>query len=113
MYSIFGMSRAADIVSDFNAEADAARAESKATSLEFRVHVLEAYLTKAMIINETLWEIMKEKLNLTDDILRDQLSKVDLRESTSKECPKCHHMVAPHHPICIYCGQVIDNSIFT
>jgi ribosomal protein L32 len=56
---------------------------------------------------------MKEKLNLTDDILQEEVSKVDLRESTSKECPKCHHMIAPHHPICIYCGQVIDNSIFT
>ena len=80
---------------------------------KLRVRMLEAHLTKAMMINETLWEIMKEKLNLTDDILEDQLSKVDLRESTSKECPKCHHMIAPHHPICIYCGQVIDNSIFT
>ena len=110
---MFSMSRATDLLSDFNAEADAARAESKATSLEFRVRVLEAHLTKAMIINETLWEIMKEKLNLTDDILQAELSKIDLRESTSKECPKCHHMIAPHHPICIYCGQVLDNSIFT
>ena len=110
---MFSMSRATDLLSDFDAEVDAAHAESKATSLEFRVRVLEAHLTKAMIINETLWEIMKEKLNLTDDILQDQLGKVDLRESTSKECPKCHHMVAPHHPFCIYCGQVIDNSIFT
>jgi ribosomal protein L32 len=100
-------------MSSFTAEVDAARAESKATSLEFRVHVLEAHLTKAMLINETLWEIMKEKLNLTDDILQAELSKIDLREGTSKECPKCHHMVAPHHPICIYCGQVIDSSIFT
>jgi ribosomal protein L32 len=98
---------------DIDAVFNAAEAESKATSLEFRVHVLEAHLNKAMIINETLWEIMKAKWNLTDDILRDQLSKVDLREGTSKECPKCHHMIAPHHPICIYCGQVIDNSIFT
>jgi ribosomal protein L32 len=93
--------------------ADAVRAENKAASLEIRVRALEAHLTKAMIINETLWEIMKAKLNLTDEILMDQLSKVDLRESTSKECPKCHHMIAPHHPFCIYCGQVIDNSIFT
>ena len=102
-----------NLLSSYYAEVDAAHAESKATSLEFRVRVLEAYLTKAMIINETLWEIMKEKLNLTDDILQEEVSKVDLRESTSKECPKCHHMIAPHHPICIYCGQLIDNSIFT
>ena len=93
--------------------ADAVRAENKASSLEIRVRALEAHLAKAMIINENLWEIMKAKLNLTDDFLEDQLNKVDLRESTSKECPKCHHMIAPHHPICIYCGQVLDNSIFT
>ena len=108
MYNIFSTPRIIEAISD-----DAARAESKATSLEYRVRVLEAQFIKAMIINETLWEIMKEKLNLTDDFFEDQLNKVDLRESTSKECPKCHHMIAPHHPICIYCGQVIDSSIFT
>lgn len=108
MYNIFSGPRLVETYS-----ADAARAESKATDLELRVRMLEAHLAKAMMINETLWEIMKGKLNLTDDILEDQLSKVDLRESTSKECPKCHHMIAPHHPFCIYCGQVIDNSIFT
>ncbi|MGD0571469.1 MAG: hypothetical protein ABSB11_00440 [Sedimentisphaerales bacterium] len=110
MYGIFA--RPSIIIAD-DAERAAAGAESKAESLEIRVRALEAHLTKAMIISETLWEIMKAKLNLTDDFLEDQLSKVDLRESTSKECPKCHHMIAPHHPICIYCGQVIDNSIFT
>jgi hypothetical protein len=108
MYNLFSAPRVIETISD-----NAARADSKASSLEFRVRALEAHLTKAMIINETLWEIIKEKWGLTDDFLKDQLSKVDLRESTSKECPKCHHVIAPRHPICIYCGQVIDNSIFT
>ncbi len=110
MYGIFA--RPSVIIAD-DAERRLHVLRVRLQSLEFRVRVLEAHLTKAMIINETLWEIMKGKLNLTDDILEDQLSKVDLRESTSKECPKCHHMIAPHHPFCIYCGQVIDNSIFT
>ena len=108
MYNIFSAYHIIEPIAE-----DAAHAESKATSLELRVRSLEAHLTKAMIINETLWEIMKAKWNLTDDFLEGQVSKVDLRESTSKECPKCHRMIAPHHPVCIYCGQVIDSSIFT
>ena len=76
MYNIFSTPRIIEAISD-----DAARAESKATSLEYRVRVLEAQFIKAMIINETLWEIMKEKLNLTDYFFEDQLNKVEIRES--------------------------------
>jgi hypothetical protein len=108
MFNMFRVPLVVETISN-----DAARAESRAETLEVRVRALEAHLIKAMIINETLWEIMKEKLNLTDGFLEDQVSKVDLRESTSKECPKCHHIIAPRHPVCIYCGQLIDSSIFT
>ena len=87
-------------------------AENNTQSLELKVRILESHLGKAMLINETLWEIIKQKFDLTDDVLRAEMSKIDLREGEPRECPKCHHTVAPHHPICIYCGEVIDNSVF-
>lgn len=86
---------------------------SSQLALEFKIRLLENHLHKAMLINETLWEIMKQKLNLTDDMLRTELSKVDLRDGQTKKCPQCHHLNASRHPGCIYCGHVIDDSVFT
>lgn len=105
MFSVFPLPSATNFLTS-------SHPSNREFSLEGKILVLESHLTKAMLINETLWEIMKQKLNLTDDMLLEEMKKVDLREGKSKECPKCHHMVARHHRICIYCGEVVDNSVF-
>jgi len=83
--------------------------------------LLRAELQKAMLIIESLWEMLREKHGLTDDDLYKKIYEIDMRDGTldgknqrkAVECPDCGHMVAPRHPACIYCGRVIDNSLFT
>jgi hypothetical protein len=103
-----------------HASKTAERAKSKATVLQRHVSVLEANLAKAMLISETLWEFIKENHGLTDEQLREKVYEVDMRDGTldgknqrkAVECPNCRHMVSPRHPACVYCGQIIDETIF-
>ena len=99
---------------------DSAAAKSKASQAAERVRILEANLAKVLMINEALWEILREKLGLTDEDLNSKLYEIDMRDgvldsknqrSVSK-CPSCHRKVSPRHPACIYCGQIINASVF-
>jgi len=123
MLGTFGMvgmgSSGADIASA-GATAAAARAKSKARSVERQVRVLEANLAKSMMINEALWELIRDRHGLTEKDLHDKLYEVDMRDGvldgknqrSITKCPNCDHTVSPRHPACIYCGQVIDDSVF-
>ncbi len=103
------------------AAGDAARAKSKAGKVERQVRVLEANLAKSMMINEALWELIRDQHGLTEKDLHEKLYEVDMRDGVldgkhqrkAVECPNCSHAVSPRHPACIYCGQVIDESVFT
>jgi ribosomal protein S27AE len=98
----------------------AARTKSKVGSVERQVRVLEANLAKSMMINEALWELIRDKHGLTEKDLHDKLYEVDMRDGVldgkhqrkAEQCPNCGHTVSPRHPACIYCGQVIDESVF-
>ena len=103
------------------AAGDAARAKSKAGKVERQVRVLEANLAKSMMINEALWEFIRDQHGLTEKDLHEKLYDIDMRDGVldgkhqrkAIECPNCGHAVSPRHPACIYCGQVIDESVFT
>jgi ribosomal protein L32 len=100
---------------------EVARAKSKAGKVERQVRVLEANLAKSMMINEALWELIRDQHGLTEKDLHKKLYEVDMRDGVldgkhqrkAVECPNCGHTVSPRHPACIYCGQVIDESVFT
>ena len=105
---------------DIAAIHDSAAAKKKAAQATERVRVLEANLVKVLMINEALWEIIREKLNLTEEALNDKLYQIDMRDGKLdgdnqpgvRQCPACRRNVSPRHPACIYCGQIIDDSVF-
>ncbi len=98
-----------------------ARAASKVNQLKGNIRMLEANLAKAMMINEAVWEIVRDKFNITDEELQKKVEQIDMRDGIldgknqrkATECPNCGHTVSARHPACIYCGQIIDNSIFS
>jgi hypothetical protein len=99
---------------------DSAAAKSKASQAAERVRVLEANLAKVLMINEAMWEILRDKLNLTDEELNQKLYEIDMRDGvldgknqrSVTVCPSCQRKVSPRHPACIYCGQIIQDSVF-
>jgi hypothetical protein len=121
MLGTFGMAGYHHSQTASAAASDAARAKSKARSVERELRVLEANLAKSMMINEALWELIRDQHGLTEKDLHDKLYEVDMRDGVldgknqrnSVKCPNCDHTVSPRHPACIYCGQVIDDSVFS
>jgi hypothetical protein len=58
-------------------------------------------------------------LSLPD--LHKKLYEIDMRDGVldgknqrkAQKCPECQHMVSTRHPACIYCGKVMDDSVFS
>jgi len=121
--SIFGISGFATVAAaQTNVASDrtGARAESKVTTLQRQNKMLEANLAKVLMICEALWEMLKAQHSLTEEHLYKKLYEIDMRDGVldgkhqrkAVECPNCRHMVSPRHPACLYCGQIIDDSVF-
>lgn len=118
MHGIFRMGRLQPTVVS---SAGAARAESKTHALARKMRVLESSVEKALMINEVLWEIIRDKHGLSDTDLHKKIHEVDMRDGVidgknqrkPTECSDCGRMVSARHPACIYCGTVIDTSVFT
>ncbi len=121
MIGTFAMVGAAYTQAASGAGAAAARAESKTHAVERKLRLLEANLAKSLMINEALWEMIRDNHGLTEKDLHKKLYEVDMRDGVldgktqrkASEGPDCGHMVSARHPACIYCGKVMDTSAFT
>ncbi len=103
-----------------SASHDAARAKSKIQQVERNAKMLEENLAKTMLICEALWELLSEKTGLTVNDLHEKLYDIDMRDGTldgknqrsAVACGNCSRMVGPRHSACLYCGHVVDESVF-
>ena len=102
------------------AQQDAARASHAAKRTEQQVKLLEANLAKSLMISEALWELLAEKTGLTENDLLEKLHEVDMRDGvldgnnqrSAADCPACGRKVSGRHAACLYCGEIIDKSVF-
>ena len=96
-------------------------AKHTAQRAEQQVKILEANLAKTMVICEALWELLAARTDLTEQDLYQKILDVDMRDGIqdnknqrkASKCPNCNRMVSKRHAACLYCGEVIDQSIFT
>jgi len=94
--------------------------KADSTQLTAYVQRLEMNVAKTMMICEALWELLREKTNLTEEDLYKKLYEIDMRDGVLdgqnqpkvRECPKCHRRVSGRHAACLYCGETIDESVF-
>ncbi len=122
MHSLFGAAMLAghNGFATVGAMKDATSAKHSANRAEVQLKLMEANLAKSLMICEALWELLAEKTGLTLDDLHNKLYEVDMRDGVLDgknqrsivECPGCNRSVSPRHPACLYCGQVIDDSVF-
>ena len=122
MMSLFGMAHGAvnETLAGAMAAKDASSAASRAAKAECSVKMLEENLSKTLLICEALWELLSQRSGLTVQDLHNKLYEIDMRDGTldgknqrkAIECSGCGRMVAARHSTCLYCGQVIDNSVF-
>ena len=102
------------------AQREAASAKHAASRAAQRIKLLESNLAKSLMISEALWELLAEKTGLTEDELYQKLHEVDMRDGvldgknqrSAADCPACGRKVSGRHAACLYCGEVIDSSVF-
>ena len=127
---IFGMGGEALMRRAINADEDLTKIETQiseqdrnfvgAARVREYVRFLEANVAKSLMINETLWELMNEKLGVSSEDFFTKLGEVDMRDGaldnknqkTVIEC-KCGRKNSGRQPCCIYCGELFDKSIFS
>lgn len=98
-----------------------AEANRKANNAQTRIRYLEANLGRAFLICEALWEILRDRAKISEQEFHDKLYEIDMRDGQVDgqnqrqvvQCPKCLRKVSPRHQACIYCGEIVDDSVFT
>ncbi len=102
------------------ASREASRAQNAASRAQQRIKELEAGLAKSLMISEALWELLAERTGLAEEDLYNKLYEVDMRDGvldgknqrSAVDCPACGRKVSGRHAACLYCGEIISNSVF-
>jgi hypothetical protein len=72
----------------------------------------ERRINRLSLVCQAMWELLRERSNVTDEELSDKVLEVDLRDGqtdgriapTSVECPNCHQLSNSRRVTCVFCG---------
>ncbi|MBN1943773.1 MAG: hypothetical protein JW849_10815 [Phycisphaerae bacterium] len=113
-YGMFGMIGSAAGAHMRAAEADVkdVRSRDRSEKAQRDYDYLEERLDKLLLICSALWELLRDRTELTEDDLIAKVQEVDLRDGradgkiskTVKKCPKCGRTMSSRHRQCLYCG---------
>ena len=76
---------------------------------------------RLFMINQALWELVGEKLGLSDEDIIEKVNEIDGRDgrldgrkakSEPGSCPACGRILLRGKPVCIYCGEESGVSPF-
>ena len=93
-----------------------ARANLVATELgELRDQV-----ERLTLLNQALWELLRDRVRLTDADLEKKAQEVDLRDGVLDgkmtkhplRCPNCSRVSNSRHRKCLYCGLEFQGDVF-
>lgn len=81
-----------------------------------KIRDLEQQIARINLLNQALWELLRERARLTDNDLLAKIKEVDLRDGvedgrmtvTPLECPSCGRVSSSKHWKCLYCGQLFE-----
>ena len=96
-----------------NASGEARRAARTADESKSRVAELTARCDRLALTCQALWELLRDRLNLTEQQLLDRVQQIDLRDgkadgrmgSQVHQCPACERPVNSRRRQCLYCGE--------
>ena len=97
---------------DIAAQTAAIRSSHKADSASQSTRELEEKLDKLTLVCLSMWSLLIEKTDLTEEALMERVKIIDLQDgspdgkisSKVKKCIKCGRTMSPKHKRCLYCG---------
>ena len=80
------------------------------------VRELERRNDRISLACQALWELLKERTDLTEEDLQQRILDVDLRDGVAdgkitqqlSECPECKRPTNSKRAYCIFCGAKLD-----
>lgn len=100
-------------LNDQSARLDHANSTIKSTSLS--LDDLARQVRKMALVNQALYELLKEKNGISDEDLRRKVREIDLRDGAANarldasplRCPKCQSAVTAGALSCPSCGATV------
>jgi len=79
---------------------------------------LESKIDGLALVSQALWELVRERTNLTDEDIRAKMSEIDQRDGRvdgrllggPTACKGCGRPVHSRQSTCMYCGSAIDRK---
>ena len=90
-------------------------------TLERDVVQLHADVERLLLISEALWRIVREKCEITDADLTQEIEKLDLEDglpdyrkkpTAPRNCPKCQRVLSKKRAVCSICGAPVPIEPF-
>lgn len=99
-----------------NASSEARRAARTADESRSRVAELTTRCDRLALTCQALWELLRERLDLTEAELLERVQQIDLRDgkvdgrmaTSVSQCPACDRPVNSRRPQCLYCGEPMN-----
>ena len=100
------------------ARKQAGAAMKKAADVSSEVMRLQNRLDRLHLITQALWELLREKLALTDEQLTRLIEEIDSRDGVKNAkvaikpvtCPDCKRPASVRTDMCIYCGKQVERK---
>lgn len=110
MYGMFGAIRATQV--SHEARTAAARSNVRADQATGAVRQLEDKLDKLTLVCMSMWSLLLERTDLTEQDLMQRVKEIDMMDGTPdgkvtktvQKCGKCGRTMSPKHNKCLYCG---------
>lgn len=98
----------------------AIRSETMVMSAQEDIKELRHQVERLTLLNQALWELIREKAGLTDADLERMAEEVDLRDGKADgkmggnafTCPTCARVSNAKHYKCLYCGELFEKPLF-
>ena len=95
------------------------RVREQTSDLKRTVEDLEHHVARLSLLNQALWELIRERLKLSDADLEKMAREVDLRDgiedgeisSAPVKCPNCGRVSNSKHYKCLYCGLQFEKPV--
>ncbi len=77
-------------------------------------------LERLCLLTQAMWELVSQKLGLTETNLEKAAQEIDLRDGIADgkmsahplRCPQCGRISNSKHKKCLYCGLLFEGSLF-
>tara|TARA_R110001592_G_scaffold254843_3_gene518328 strand:- start:1474 stop:1845 length:372 start_codon:yes stop_codon:yes gene_type:complete len=97
-----------------------ASADNQALESRENIRELRHQVERLSLLNQALWELIRDKAGLTDADLERMAKEIDLRDGTEDgkmgggavTCPTCLRVSNAKHYKCLYCGELFAKPAF-